>query len=37
LGDYCYAHLDRYADGLKEGTAVNPFPLWALKKVNNTR
>jgi murein DD-endopeptidase MepM/ murein hydrolase activator NlpD len=77
-GAYCYyyAHLDRYADGLKEGmpvrkgdvigyvgtsgnappgtphlhftifklgpekqwwkgTAVNPFPLWALKKVSN--
>ncbi len=77
-GAYCYyyAHLDRYADGLKEGmavkkgdvigyvgasgnappgtphlhftifmlgpekqwwkgTAVNPFPLWALKKVNS--
>jgi murein DD-endopeptidase MepM/ murein hydrolase activator NlpD len=73
---YYYAHLDRYADGLKEGmpvrkrdvigyvgtsgnappgtphlhftifklgpekqwwkgTAVNPFPLWALKKVNS--
>jgi murein DD-endopeptidase MepM/ murein hydrolase activator NlpD len=77
-GTYCYyyAHLDRYADGLKEGmavkkgdvigyvgtsgnappgtphlhftifklgpekqwwmgTAVNPFPLWAVKKLNN--
>jgi murein DD-endopeptidase MepM/ murein hydrolase activator NlpD len=77
-GTYCYyyAHLDRYAEGLKEGlavkkgavigyvgtsgnappgtphlhftifklgpekqwwkgTAVNPFPLWALKNVNN--
>jgi len=77
-GAYCYyyAHLERYADGLKEGmalkkgdvigyvgtsgnappdtphlhftifklgpekqwwkgTAVNPFPLWALKKVSN--
>jgi murein DD-endopeptidase MepM/ murein hydrolase activator NlpD len=77
-GAYCYyyAHLDRYAEGLKEGmaarkgdvigyvgtsgnappgtphlhftifklgpekqwwkgTAVNPFPLWALKKVSN--
>ena len=73
---YYYAHLDRYAEGLKEGlavrkgdvigyvgtsgnappgtphlhftifklgpekqwwkgTAVNPFPLWALKNVNN--
>ena len=78
-GAYCYyyAHLDRYADGLKEGialkkgdvigyvgttgnappgtphlhftifklgpekqwwkgTAVNPFPLWALRKVSNS-
>ena len=78
-GAYCYyyAHLDRYADGLKEGasvkrgqvigyvgttgnappgtphlhftifklgpekewwkgTAVNPFPLWALKALNNS-
>ena len=73
---YYYAHLDRYADGMKEGmavkkgdvigyvgtsgnappgtphlhftifklgpekewwkgTAVNPFPLWALKKLSN--
>jgi murein DD-endopeptidase MepM/ murein hydrolase activator NlpD len=78
-GAYCYyyAHLDRYAEGLKEGTAVkkgdmigyvgtsgnappgtphlhftifklgpekqwwkgtavNPFPLWALKKVSSS-
>jgi murein DD-endopeptidase MepM/ murein hydrolase activator NlpD len=77
-GAYCYyyAHLDRYAEGLKEGTAVkkgdvigyvgttgnvppstphlhftifklgpekqwwkgtavNPYPLWALKKINS--